>query len=486
MKISKLYSYRFSPLLCVLVFLNLTGAAYANPGNERVKRVIEHWTAERMAAAIPRDLVLDRSGKAYLKLPNNRLQPYGHSSGLESKGKPVGGDSTPPSISAMTPADGAVIGGEQLFGAVVSDESGIKGVTFTVQNINNGVPQKFSPSETSPDNWEISLRGFSDGNWQWMVSAKDRASGGGNSASSDWVNFSVDTGAGGGSPGDGTDPGSGEDVVTNGHWDFKDGLQKAVGRIYFEMPANKRGNRWNGYVCSGTVVDSQNTDYNLVITAAHCLYDDVNKAFARNAIFIPNQNDTTGSGTDLNCSNDPLGCWAMEFGVVDKEWTNKTFPDNIRWDYGFYGVAKSGSHSGTTDTSDELGLAAGTISVNFDTYTEAFDHALGYSYSEDPLLRYCAEQVTTETSYGDWWMSQCGMSGGSSGGPWVENVTRLETTVDSSTAKIFSVNSWGYTTQPGMAGPKLDGSSAAALADAALRCSPGNDRGVIVTDTRCD
>ncbi|MFP6837769.1 MAG: NAD(P)H-dependent oxidoreductase subunit E [Pseudomonadales bacterium] len=45
-----------------------------------------------------------------------------------------------------------------------------------------------------------------------------------------------------------------------------------------------------------------------ILTAAHCVYDDVHNAFARNVLFIPNQADTTGSATDLNCNNDPLGC----------------------------------------------------------------------------------------------------------------------------------------------------------------------------------
>ena len=53
----------------------------------------------------------------------------------------------------------------------------------------------------------------------------------------------------------------------------------------------------------------------------------------------------------------------------------------------------------------------------------------------------------------NFWLPNCGLSGGSSGGPWVQPFTNGNGT-------IISVNSWGYTNQPGMAGPKLSGTSA--------------------------
>ena len=90
-------------------------------------------------------------------------------------------------------------------------------------------------------------------------------------------------------------------------------------------------------------------------------------------------------------------------------------------------------------------------------------HALGYSYSEDPNFMYCAEALGTEGA-DNWWLSQCGLSGGSSGGPWLQPVS-------AGAGPIVSVNSWGYTNQPGMAGPKLSGSSAGCLFDKAKTTS---------------
>jgi len=183
-----------------------------------------------------------------------------------------------------------------------------------------------------------------------------------------------------------------------------------------------------------------------------------------------------GSGTDLNCNNDPLGCWVPSFGVVDANWTTREFPDNIAWDYAFYVVADSGAHAGS-ETQSSLELAAGSLPVSFGAVevndgtagasSPDFTHALGYSYSDDPNFMYCAEDMTTEGAV-NWWLPSCGLSGGSSGGPWLQPVS-------GGSGPVISVNSWGYTTSPGMAGPKLSGTSASCIYNAAaLNAFPSN------------
>lgn len=252
-------------------------------------------------------------------------------------------------------------------------------------------------------------------------------------------------------------------MVTNSHWSDGGAIQERVGRIYFEMPTNSRLKRWAGYVCSGTVATDSTGDRSVIITAAHCAYDDANSAFARNVLFIPNQDGTTGTGTDSNCSNDPLGCWTPSFSVVDTNWTTSTFPDNIPWDYAYYVVNDSGAHSGNAaldSLEDEVGgLSISFEAPSFDSGTTSNDadytHGIGYSYADDPNLMYCAENMTTEGDV-NWWLPNCGLSGGSSGGPWIQPVTNGE-------GPIISVNSWGYGDQPGMAGPFLDVTSAECL-----------------------
>lgn len=415
------------------------------------KQVIEYWTVERRDQAVPRDLRVDRSGNAFLKGRNGQLIPYGLSNGApELNRKPGSGadDSTPPSITDMSPTDGMTIGSSYTFSAVITDASGIRSANVVIRYPNGTQIQSFSAAQTSADRWSVTLSGFTDGNWRWRMEAKDGSSGKGITATSAELDFTVNINA---AP---TDPAPG-DTVSNAPWTHGGAIQYAAGRLYFEMPDNRRMRRWSGYVCSGTVSYDGVTGRSIIITAAHCVYDDVNKAFARNVLFIPNQDQTTGSGTDLNCSNDPIGCWVPSLGVVDDNWTSRTFPDNIPWDYAFYVVEDSGAHQGTAASSDILDQAVSGFTLSFDDPVYAdFTHALGYSYSEDPHFMYCAENISTEGS-DNWWLPSCDLSGGSSGGPWIQPMDEIN-----GTGPIISVNSWGYTTSSGMAGPILAGTSA--------------------------
>ena len=454
------------------------GAQEANPGaspsmDAGKARVIDYWTNDRRRGAMPRDLVIDPRGLGYLRRQDGSLAPHGHQIAADDASSPVpqarppsGDDSTPPEIANMTPGSGSTIGASATFSATVTDsESGVRSVSFILTYPDGVTTQTFSASQGSGDVWSVNLQGFSDGSWSWMVDARDNGRKGGNSATSGSVGFTVDTGAGsgsGGSGGGGT--GGGSDTVTNKAWDFGGDVETAAGRIYFEMPSNSRRRRWNGYVCSGTVVTDGASDRSLILTAAHCVYDDASKAFARNVLFIPDQAGTSGSGTDTNCANDPMGCWVPTIGIVDNNWAIRTFPDNIPWDYAFYVVENNGAHAGA-GANEVLDGAVATLQIdfsmpNFDDSTPGassgdFTHALGYSYSEDPKFMYCAEDMTTEGA-DNWWLPSCGLSGGSSGGPWVQPMS-------SGTGPIISVNSWGYTTAPGMAGPRFDISSANCL-----------------------
>lgn len=456
--------------LVVIAALPLQSAlAQPGTGKSRAAEVIEYWTPARRAQASPRDLVIDPRGLGYLRRANGALEPYGHQVAAAA-GTPVpmappgGNDTTPPQISNMNPANGAAIGTSYTFSASVTDDSGVKSVQFVITYPDGATTQSFSPANTGGSTWSISLSGLTAGTWSWQVVAKDTAKRGGNTATSLSASFIVGSGGGGG---DGT--------VTNAEWPNEGDIQLAAGRIYFEMPSNARRKRWDGYVCSGTVVSDGVSGRSVILTAAHCVYDDANRAFARNVLFIPNQADTSGSGTDTNCSNDPIGCWVPSFGVVDDNWTQAVFPDNIPWDYAFYVVADSGSHQGgLSNSSDTLDAAVPQFDIQFATPavddgaagsgSPDFTHALGYSYSEDPNFMYCAEDMTTEGA-DNWWLASCGLSGGSSGGPWVQPLSN-------GTGPVISINSWGYTGSPGMAGPKLSGSASCVHSTASSAAFP--------------
>lgn len=473
--------------MVTLLFVMILFAGQGMAMDPKKSKVVAYWTQERMKQAIPRDMVVDPRGLGYLRMPDGFFQPHGHQIAAEKgasrrqpQGKPSGNaDTTPPVISNMDPASGDTIGTSPTFAAtVVDNESGVKSVSFTIRYPDNTTTQSFTANQGPDDVWTASLQGFSEGNWSWRVTAKDQGSKGGNTAISEWVAFSVASGGDGGGGGGG-DTG---DTITNSQWSFDGAVQTAMGRIYFEMPnkSNWKG-PWKGFVCSGTVVtDTEGTGGSIILTAAHCVYDDANKAFARNVLFIPNQADTTGSGTDLNCDNDPMGCWVPSFGVVDTDWTTGVFPNNIEWDYAYYVVNDSGAHTGA-GPSGALDSAAGSLAIQFDRVpffndgtdgsgSEDFTHALGYSYDQDPNFMHCAEDMTTEGSV-NWWLPSCGLSGGSSGGAWVQPMDE-----GTGTGPVISVNSWGYTTSSGMAGPMLDDgvSTASCLFETAESTEWGN------------
>jgi len=426
------------------------GGANERGASAEHARIVGHWTAERRAAAIPRELVIDERGLGYLRKPDGSLQPYGHSiaalakDGPQERAKPVG-ENTPPTIENLSPANNATIGASATFSAKVTDASGIRSVSIRV-GPSGGQQQSFNASAGANDVYSVNLSGFTNGSWTWSVVAKDRAN---NTAMSSTLSFTVGTAGGGGGG-----------VITNSPWTASSTVREAAGRIYFEMPSNSRRTRWAGYVCSGTVVSEDTPGRSIIQTAAHCVYDDAYKAFARNVLFIPNQ-QASGTATDTNCSNDYYGCWSPNFGVVDVDWTTRTFPDNVKWDYAYYVVNDANGHAGNGGGAGvALDATVGSIAVSFDNPTppssgDTRTYALGYSYSEDPKFMHCAEPLASLDS-ANWWLESCGLSGGSSGGPWM-------LPFDGGEGTLISVNSWGYTNQPGMAGPKMNTTSASCV-----------------------
>jgi hypothetical protein len=461
----------FAVPAAVLVLLPDAAAQSARALDVRSAAVIEHWTPDRQAAAIPRDLVIDSRGLGYLRHPGNVLVPYGHtvaalaSDQARPNAAPGGSsDTTGPSVTSMSPAAGATVGATAAFSAKVTDASGVKSVSVNVQKAGAAV-QSFAATNGGADVWSVNLSGLTDGSWSWWIVARDSVKqGGGNGTTSPAVPFTVSVGGGGGGGG-----GGGDGTVANAEWTGGGVVQNAAGRLYFEMPANSRRTRWNGYVCSGTVVADSATGRSIILTASHCIYDDVNKAFARNVLFIPDQAGTTAAGTNLSCGDDPIGCWTPSFGVVDANWTTRTVPDNVHWDYAFYVVSDTGAHkSGIASASSTLDSAVAPMAVDFTAPDLSLTHGLGYSYDVDPQFMYCAD-VLASLNADNWWLGNCGLSGGSSGGPWVQPMD-----MGAGNGPIISVNSWGYTNQDGMAGPKLSGTSASCVFASAKASAFGN------------
>lgn len=221
-----------------------------------------------------------------------------------------------------------------------------------------------------------------------------------------------------------------------------DPMLLSSGRLYFSMGTKD-------YICSASVIDDGGTSdgFSTLITAAHCIEDETSTlSYAFNVLFIPNQQGTTGTGSDRNCANDPIGCWVANSAYIHSGWTSSSWSSNVRYDYGFIRISNSGAHAAGFTTADPaLEIAVTPLAVKWDfTISGPVVSAYGYPKSSDPKLMYCSQTVSEINSKINWWLSSCGLTGGASGGPWM------------SAGQLISVNSWGYQGKPGMAGPKLN------------------------------
>lgn len=407
----------------------------------------------------------------------------------------------------------------------------VKSVHFQLSNENGEASELLVVPKIANELYEITIDGFSryaGSTWSYSIIAKDTR---GRRRSTDDISFNIVTtddfdtnkekgqddeeGINRSPPAPVSTPSSssssstttdGNKVLlrqkyeTDSNWSYSGAIQAATGRILFEFD-----NTGQTYVCSGTVIhdgpSGKTPDHtngrSIIQTAAHCAYSDVMKTFANKAIFIPDQSDTTGDESDFNCRNDRYGCWHLSFAVVAKGWTTSHFPENVPYDYAYYvAFDDPATHSGGWEEGLTGLLDVDIQSMKIDFDTDLHDHnsgngnenndfiySLGYSADRDPSLRYCAMEHTTIFGvdwYENFWLDNCAMTGGASGGPWMVNMDT------DGVATLVSVNSWGFANRIGMAGPSLrtsSGSLAECLFNKAKDAKdPGNAGGYIMSN----
>lgn len=176
----------------------------------------------------------------------------------------------------------------------------------------------------------------------------------------------------------------------------------------------------------------------MVLTAGHCAYDETNRAFATNWMFIP--------GYDENPSGRRYSAKAL---VVHSGYANAGSFNSaaIKHDWAFAVV-------GPVDASGIL------LEDQVPEFAYAFDakpearHAFGYpaqgKYGGGDLV-YCAGDTITDPKYDTWGLA-CDMTSGASGGPWIRDFSTAQ--------ELNSVNSYKYLGgkfKNYMFGPKFDG-----------------------------
>jgi len=232
-------------------------------------------------------------------------------------------------------------------------------------------------------------------------------------------------------------------TVTGASWTNTNTLvYRASGKVYFEMGVS-------AYICSGAVVEDGRSGYSLVLTAAHCAYDETNRQFAQFWMFIPEFD----SNPTYTCASTTHGCWTASALVVHSGYaTAGGFNSQATvHDYAIAVVGPGGKSNAQLDaTVGDFGIGFSAVAVGTQTYAFGYPAAGKYAGSD---LVYCAGGVQNDPYNGNLtYKLGCDMTGGSSGGPWL---TAFTTSTGDGTLR--SVNSYTYRSVTNtMHGPKFD------------------------------
>jgi V8-like Glu-specific endopeptidase len=226
-------------------------------------------------------------------------------------------------------------------------------------------------------------------------------------------------------------------VVTGAAWPFGGVVVRTTGKVFFTLGGAD-------YVCSGSAVDSP--DASTVLTAGHCVNEGgdglVAGASATNWAFVPGYHDGVR----------PYGTFTATRLATTTGWAQD----------GDFEVDVAFADVGTNAAGQTLGAAVGGQPIAFGLARGGGAVALGYPAAAPytgQALRYCSGSLLADTFYGTGDQGLlCGMTPGSSGGPWLAGLNRR-----TGIGTLVSVTSYSYTEHPGrLWGPYL-GSVAQAL-----------------------
>ncbi len=256
--------------------------------------------------------------------------------------------------------------------------------------------------------------------------------------------FSPDKGKPGGDKGK-PGGGGGSGTVTGASWTGKGAILTGSGKVAFTMGGTD-------YICTGSVVNDTRSSVSIVLTAAHCVYDESAggqaSGWATNFIFIPSF-DTSPTYT---CANTTYGCWVATSLAVHTLWANAGgFNEQATAnDWGFAVMPAGGKQN------KQLDAVAGSFPIQYSgvsagaTLTSFGYPAAGKYHGSD--LVYCQGPIFADTQNASLtWGLSCDMTGGSSGGPWLSGDPKTNAAI------LRSVNSYSYTNDKSKEyGPKFN------------------------------
>lgn len=246
--------------------------------------------------------------------------------------------------------------------------------------------------------------------------------------------------------GSAADPGS-RRTVMGAIWTGDGLVQRTTGKAFFVIGGNLS-------TCSASVVQDSSELTSLVLTAAHCVYDNEAKAFASFWLFIPDYAASPATGPlDADyCAQTPYGCWTAQGltvpqGYADQDTFNDTAAVN---DVAFVTIGPGFPDGGQLDATvgvQQVEFAAQEEGVS--TYVFGYPASQGYTGAE---LVYSAGRLRFDQRKDDLtYRVASDMAGGNSGGPWYTGFDP-----DTGAGTTTSVTSYGYADQPFMYGPIFD------------------------------
>ena len=264
-------------------------------------------------------------------------------------------------------------------------------------------------------------------------------------------------GKGGGGGGGGDDGGS--SVVSGASWNGSGEIDGASGKLLFAMD----GSYW---VCSATVIDDSSAGSNhsaLILTAAHCVYDETNGGFADNWMFIPDY-DAASVPLDSEgtfCASTEYGCWTAEAMAVHDGYASAgSFGAALAYDFAVVRVG-GGGHSGSAELDhvvvEQSYSFSGPVALDGSVDGHAFGYPAEKKWKGTDLI-YCFGPVDGDplNADGTYRLDECKLNGGSSGGPWLDPFSE-----GSGAGTVISVNSYGYRGIDAMHGPFLNANTQA-------------------------
>jgi len=210
-----------------------------------------------------------------------------------------------------------------------------------------------------------------------------------------------------------------------------------VGKLFFTLPG------YGNYVCSASVIGTH-----VIATAGHCVAD--YGVRGTNFLFCPSYNRISGT-------NPTRGCWGWRGWWTTAQWFNSR---NFDRDYACIYLNRTNS---TTFAS--VGSQTGVLGRAYNWPSKHLEIVHGYPVgspfpSSPSGIHTCAstEWYQRDTQSGDGQVSKyigCDMTGGSSGGPWWQNIRSPNTSFEVTDVDNSNITDPGN--DIGSGGPFLNG-----------------------------